>query len=485
MGCKMAEVLRVAPDDTIEQIRSRLSGFVGREVYLYIPNGNHALRQRLSFALLLRAADDLGIALTVVSRHSAIRVAAANAGLHVVWRVPGGQSVTAAKRAAGLGTPLAGSPIMLGGLATVLLVAGLVAAVLVRPRATIVLTPATVQLSRVVTVEADAELSDIDATDRRMPARPLVVDLQSSRREPITARVEVPDQAARGTVVLVNQGESEITVPAGSQVSTGGTQAVSFRILDDVALSGPAGTTARVAVEAEEPGPVGNVPAYSVNVLDPRLALAVAVVNDQPMTGGSVRRVGTVTPADRDQLRDALLQQIPDEARPTLLAELRQGEALVQGSMTVDVLDESFSEHAFSEQDVLQVDLAVRIEALAVDLDQARRLAEQGLREEAGDTQGIAETHLDSQVQEVVMVEPGVAAIEVQVSATATNHIRADEVRRAVRGRRVDEAESVLAEHFPLASTPLIDVSNAWLGRLPWLPYQIEVVIVNSATRVG
>jgi hypothetical protein len=134
---------------------------------------------------------------------------------------------------------------------------------------------------------------------------------------------------------------------------------------------------------------------------------------------------------------------------------------------------------------VLQLDLAVRIEALAVDLGQAQRLAEQILSAEVGDTRAIVDTYLLSQVQEVVMVEPGVAAIDVAVSATATNHIGADEVRRAVRGRRVDEAELVLGEHFPLASAPLIDVSNAWLGRLPWLPYQIEVVIVNSATRVG
>jgi hypothetical protein len=117
---------------------------------------------------------------------------------------------------------------------------------------------------------------------------------------------------------------------------------MSFRILDDVVLSGPAGTTTRVAVEADEPGPAGNVPAYSVIALDPRLALAVAVVNDQPMTGGSVRRVGTVTPAERDQLRDALLQQVQDEAQPNLLAELGQGEALVRGSLAIEVLDESF-----------------------------------------------------------------------------------------------------------------------------------------------
>jgi hypothetical protein len=479
----MAEVVTVATNETIEQIRSRLARVAAREVYLYIPNHNHVLRQRMSLALVRRAADDMGLVLTVVSRDSAIRVAAANAGLPVAWHLPREQvdGRRFDRRITGIGA----SPLLLLGLATILLAAGMVIGILVRPRATIVVTPSNIEMSQTILIEADPSVYDVDATDGRMPARRLAVELHRGRREPTTARTDVPDQAARGTVVLLNQGESEVVIPAGSRVATAGNPSVTFRTLGSVVLPGPAGTTARVPVQAVEPGPVGNVPAYAVNVLDPTLAVAVAVVNDQPMTGGSTRRIGAVTPEERDRVQDQLLQRVRAEARHALSEELRQGETLVDDSVAVNVLDESFAEPAAAEQGMVQVDLAVRIEGIAVDLDQAQRLAEEILAGELAARQEVTDMQLDSQIQAISLAEPGTVTIEVQTNAKGTSRIVPAEVRRAVRGRRIEDAESVLGERFPLASAPLIDVSHTWLGRLPWLPYQIDVVIVNSATRVG
>jgi sirohydrochlorin ferrochelatase len=53
------------------------------------------------------------------------------------------------------------------------------------------------------------------------------------------------------------------------------------------------------------------------------------------------------------------------------------------------------------------------------------------------------------------------------------------EIREGVRGKSVAEAEEYLTRHLSLAEDPTIEVSPAWWGRLPWLPFQITVEVVS------
>jgi hypothetical protein len=56
-----------------------------------------------------------------------------------------------------------------------------------------------------------------------------------------------------------------------------------------------------------------------------------------------------------------------------------------------------------------------------------------------------------------------------------------DEVRSAVQGKPIVEAEDILTERWTLAS-PTIEVSPNWLERVPWLPFRIRVVTASEST---
>jgi hypothetical protein len=75
------------------------------------------------------------------------------------------------------------------------------------------------------------------------------------------------------------------------------------------------------------------------------------------------------------------------------------------------------------------------------------------------------------------------------VRATASAPLVVDVDRGAVRstvaGLTVDEAEQALAQSFALDSPPAVEVQPdwikrwAWLDRVPWLPFRIQVVVLE------
>lgn len=501
----MVDVLTIDPDEEVGQIQARLARARSRQVYLHLPKANKTLRNRLPLMLLRRTADDMGLNLTIVTHDSATRTMASHVGLRTSWRLDGdrraatydqGRPVASPALRPGPSTSSGGtsgqvsnrqSPILSWSslvLAVLLLALGMAAAILVLPHATVVITPLTVPLETMVELVADPSLTVVDVAGRRMPARRLDVTLERELREPTSARIDVPDAPARGTVVFVNQSEAEVVIPAGSIVSSSGA-GVAFRTQESATVPPPAGTTARVAVEAVEPGIGGNLLAYSVTVLDPGLGLPVAVVNDQPMSGGTVRRVGLVTQEEHTRIRDTLVERTRQEALQALQVQVRDGETLVDDSIDVRVIDESFSEEAEAVADVIAVHLKVRASGTAVQFDQARQVVEEVLRQQIPPGQMVLADTLITEAGPVLGVEQELVRLRARATATARSRIAEHDIKNTVRGRPLAEASLLLQERFPLTAPPIIHLSRGWRSRLPLLPMRIDVVIRDDSTRIG
>jgi len=75
--------------------------------------------------------------------------------------------------------------------------------------------------------------------------------------------------------------------------------------------------------------------------------------------------------------------------------------------------------------------------------------------------------------------------LDVSASAPLVVGIDRGEVRSTVAGLTVAEAEKALAENFVLAAAPVVEVLPDWierwefLDRVPWLPFRIQVVVVE------
>lgn len=113
---------------------------------------------------------------------------------------------------------------------------------------------------------------------------------------PASGRIDVLDAQATGRVVFANKTNSPVVVPKGTIVRTGSGTVVRFATTSDVQLPGSLYASAPVGIVALEPGPVGNVQALTINVVEGEVAMRVDVLNDAPTSGGTVKGVPVVDP---------------------------------------------------------------------------------------------------------------------------------------------------------------------------------------------
>ena len=193
--------------------------------------------------------------------------------------------------------------VLLGGL--------LYAMTLILPSATIRLAPASESIQITIPLKAvqDARL---DAEGGVVPAQALSVQVSGDARTPTTGRSDEPAGKARGQVVFINRTGGEITVPAGTIVSTGTGNNVRFATTEDVIL--PPSGRAAASAEALEPGPSGNARAGTVTRVEGSLGLSVLVANEMNFSGGTTAKMGVVTEEDKVRLQEQLLEELKRQA---------------------------------------------------------------------------------------------------------------------------------------------------------------------------
>lgn len=120
---------------------------------------------------------------------------------------------------------------------------------------------------------------------------------------PATGMTQVPDGRAAGTVTLANPLAGPVLVPAGTLVATGGgtLYATQETVRVPAAVQAFSGTTngqRSVEVRAVVPGPASNADAGAIRRIRGRLAGVILVANLNPVGGGTMRSIYTVTAGD-------------------------------------------------------------------------------------------------------------------------------------------------------------------------------------------
>jgi hypothetical protein len=366
--------------------------------------------------------------------------------------------------------------LVLAGLASMV---ALSAALLV-PAAYVTLVPARRTMAVTVDLVATTGVDAPDADARLLPARRIELQIEGNGSQSTTGRRDAPDQRATGTVLFLNRQATSQEIPIGTLVRTPTGTNVRFRTTAPATLGPGIGSTATAPIEAVDPGPSGNIRSGAITQVDGPLATVVRVINEQPTTSGSVRQVSVVTNADKDGLRQAVLQQMQQTALQRLSEAMQPGEFLPPESVTTLVLAETFDHFVDEPTETLGLRLRVLASGLAVDGKAAEEIAAQAMRTQSP---GLADALPDR-----VRYQRGAMTVQeerISFSETATGEIVSDinqaEVRAAIAGLSLDEARAVLAQRWSLAGEPELRLEPDWIGRVPWVPFRIRV-LVNLAS---
>jgi hypothetical protein len=532
-------VIRLEPGDDVAIIRDRLEWAEAQHVVLVVPPGNRALRRLVNLTLVARHARNTGRRVALVTNHPRVVQLSREAGLATFgsieraesssWltpspaadrRTPEHTSVTAheevveldevpgvslperphkqvvrpkrlpvfrreaERRLTGLQAVAHRALSAFGFLSILAFLAALMGVVLLLlvPEGRIELTAKRVPVHAELTMRANPKVEQVDYATLDIPARLVQVELRDTGRIAPTGASDLPTERAVGATTFMNRTAQEVMVPINTTVST--SSGTTVRFLTSVTTTVPAALNASVVVTitAVDPGPIGNVGAGQINKIDDSmLARRLAVINETPTHGGMVATAGVVTRVDKDRLWSIVLQQMYQEGYGRLVADLAEQEFIPPESVVVLPLEGTFTPSLDGEQtDQLLLDMRAVVRGTAIGGQHANQLALAALQAETPAAHKLDPRSLQFVMGQVIGVnEDQAVSFDMEAAGEAVAQFDTGQLTSQVRGMPVEEARRLLGQQLPLAGEPLVTVQPDWLGRMPWLPFRINVTVVE------
>jgi hypothetical protein len=370
-------------------------------------------------------------------------------------------------------------PLELAVLVVVLFLVGTVG-FLVTPSAQVHLAPVGATYEIIVPIHVDPEMETVDLETRTIPSRRVGDEFEGYAEVATTGRSLSFSGKATGWVAFTNQLGQDYNVPAGTIVRTSaGSYPVRYQTTADVTV--PPFGQAQAPVEALEEGPRANVDAYQINFVEGVVGFALRVTNPAPITGAQSEEVLTVSEEDRERVWELAAEQAMGEAYNGLQSEayLEPGELLPRQPMVIQAVPKTAYTHLVGEQsDTLGLSLRLLVTGRTVDATDVRAVAYRELASHLPEGYTLTDARFEYGQAAEEDVGPGIFTLYVTAHGYASAEIDRGAAWEMIRGQPVEEAEAALAEAFPLARPPEVEVSPSWFPRVPHLPLRVDIDVV-------
>ena len=191
-------------------------------------------------------------------------------------------------------------------------------------------------------------------------------------------------------------------------------------------------------------------------------------------TGGTVRQVNTVTEANKNRLRQAVLRQVRQTAQQRLEGLLKDGEFLPPESITTQILAETFDHFVDEPADVLKLRLRVLARGIAVNETAGKEIVLQVMQSQLPQHSRLLANTVQYR-RDPVTVQGNKVMYSLTATGEAISDIDKASVRASIAGLPLEEAKATLMREWPLAAPPELQLKPSWIGRVPWIPFRIRV----------
>ncbi len=507
---KRPEYIQIEAHEDVPSVRDRLSFIRGQRVLMIWPEEGTALTRKLDLVLVQREARRRAVQLAIVTHDPQVIDHARDLNISTFetigasertrWKrgrtraflprhhkpednpdpeelMPIASRVRSSRKGMSRAWQLTMKMLALGALGGVI-----VAFVFVLlPSATVYVRVEQQMIAVDTQIIADPTALDVDVENGVIPATVLQAPVQTVQQIQTTGIQQTQDNRAVGVVNITNTTTQRINVPIGTQVST----ANGIMFATTVNESIPAGAEREIAIEAlpAYSGTVGNVAEGRINTIIGDLRDDLRVINRRSTIGGAQRTERFVTEDDRERLLLMVRGQLQSLAYSAMESQILDEQVIVIESINIpasgirnDWID--YSHDVGDQTDVLSLSMRAVVEGLALDNRVAQQIVFARLSaQKPADLVLQTETFAYQRGQ----VIPSADVIQLQASGSGIAVARVDEedLQRALRGLSVGEGRALIRQQVNLAEghEPQITVTPSWLGRLPVLPFRIQLQI--------
>ncbi len=357
---------------------------------------------------------------------------------------------------------------------------GLLAALaLIVPAATVHVVPSAEPLEVQVGLRAIPD-AEADTQAGIVPARGVSVQVAGEGRIATTGRQFEPSAKAVGQIVMSNRTGRQLSVPAGTVVSTATGNNARFATTTDGKLE-PNGRVT-LPIEAVLPGLSGNVRAGTITEVEGPLSLSVVVSNQAATGGGGSTQVSVVTEEDKAKLQAQLLEELKQKAYEKLTEHLPAGTFVPAESVQYLALSPTFTPFVGDASPDLFLSMSVQATGLAVDTSSGNSVALDRLQRAMPPGSRLVANSLRYIPGDVTMEGEKAVAFTILAQGTLLRGIDAAAARTTIMGLPPAQAVQALIQRFSLATPPEISLGPDWLPlivptEVPSVPWRIRILV--------
>lgn len=372
--------------------------------------------------------------------------------------------------------------LILGGLAAILLIGGLIYAIVAMPKATIAIkTDATA-----VDVGLDLNLSTtaktVDQSENTIPAKQVSQQKTYSQQVPTTGQKNNGNKAS-GSVTLTNctRAEGQVAIPAGTGLSSGGNTYITQEtvVLPESNFTGGGRCTnnskGTVQVLAQNPGTAYNG-ANSFTVAGFKDVSGSAASS---ITGGTDNIVQTVNQNDINNAKAKISSTNDEEMKKTLQDQLK-GEQYypIPATFVANTPTTTTSANVGDVATSVTVTETITYTMFGVEESDLETLVEADIRDQIDDEQSILDNGIASAVYTVDTISNTGAKVTMTSKASAGPDLDVEAIKENAAGKKAGQVKSDLSNN-PDVTDVQVELSPFWVSSIPNKVERITVEIAK------
>jgi hypothetical protein len=380
--------------------------------------------------------------------------------------------------------------LFLGAAALILLIVGFVLAFMVLPKATVTLATNTDNIDVNETFTTDPNAQEFDQQNKVLPS--VSKEFRKTDTEKVAATGEKNlGKKASGevTLKLTNCDADQVTIPAGTTVSTSNMAYVtqSRVTLQSVEIGGEcrnddfsnisSKSTGITASEAGEKYNIGSDKSFSVAGYS-----AVSGSNDSSISGGTDKIVKVITDEDINKAKDTIAKRAGNEAPDELTEDIKsEGYRPLDATLTSSQPTVTSSPNVGAEASEVTVTSTTVFTMTGVKEDDLKKLIEETAKSKIDpETQGIRDNGLDDAT---ISVENkgagGQFELSLQATVVAGPDLDEEKLKKDIAGKKRGEIQDMLKK-LPGVNDVEVAYSPFWVQATPKSANKIDIVIKGN-----
>lgn len=490
------KIITLETHDNLISVRDKLSWAKTPRILLVWPKYENVSLRLLDLKVLQRHADSLGAQLGLVTRLNKVKRDAESLNIPVfdssasaqkdVWAVPAPRKrrlpkppqldlrkkrdELAPKQSAWIKS-LAGRVITFAiGVLSVLVLAGIFV-----PRAQVTLNPESKNISAVIPVQASLTFNSV-SLNGDIPAKEIFITVDVKKTKTITSRIAIPKTKAKGFVRFENLSSSEVTIPAGTIVTT--EDLIRYETLNRALLLGGVNKVVEVAVQAVNAGEVGNVNAEKIILIEGPLGLSMTVSNPESTSGGEDENAIGANENDRALLHEEVLNELRLKAEVEIKKQIAEKDYLLVDTIELtNILVEEFSPAENIASDSLTLIMQADFSARYLLADDIQALTNSFLSASLPQDFIFIDEMQFELIDKPLTDSDGVTRFQLQASQNTVKQVDVLQVFYLIRGHHIQTAQNELKDFFVLRDEPQIEIMPSWWKWMPLIPFNISVEV--------